>query len=197
MTEIYKLGIADLSAHYKTGELTPSDATAACLERVEQLEPKLEAFEIVLRDQAREAADGATKAIASGHRLGPFHGVPFALKDLIDVEGQITTGGSNAYADRVASSTATIAKRLIAGGGILVGKTKTVEVAYGPWGTNQRRGTPWNPWDAATHRAPGGSSSGSGAANCCRSHRVCGGDRHRRICADPLSVLRSNRIEGD
>ncbi|MCP5084672.1 MAG: amidase [Alphaproteobacteria bacterium] len=164
MSEIFKLGIADLSARYRAGDLTPSDATAACLERVEQLEPKLEAFEIVLGDQAREAADGATKAIASGHRLGPFHGVPFALKDLIDVEGQITTGGSNAYADRVASSTATIAKRLIAGGGILVGKTKTVEVAYGPWGTNQQRGTPWNPWDVETHRAPGGSSSGSGAA---------------------------------
>lgn len=164
MTEIFKLGISDLSAAYTSGLHTPNDVTAACLERVEHLEPKLQAFEIVLSDQALEAADGATRAIASGHRLGPFHGIPFALKDLVDVEGHITTGGSNAYADRVASSTATIAKRLIAGGGILIGKTKTVEVAYGPWGTNQQRGTPWNPWDAETHRAPGGSSSGSGAA---------------------------------
>lgn len=164
MTEIFKLGIAELSASYTSGKLTPSDATAACLDRLEQLEPKLQAFEIVLADQAREAADGATRAIASGHRLGPFHGVPFALKDLVDVAGHITTGGSNAYADRVAVSTATIAKRLLAGGGILIGKTKTVEVAYGPWGTNQQRGTPWNPWDAQTHRAPGGSSSGSAAS---------------------------------
>ncbi len=164
MTEIFKLGIAELSAQYKAGALTPSDAVAACLERTEQLEPKLGAFEIRLGEQASEAAEAATGAIASGHRIGPFHGIPFALKDLIDVAGHVTTGGSNAYADRVATSTATIARRLIAGGGILVGKTKTVEVAYGPWGTNQQRGTPWNPWDAQTHRAPGGSSSGSAAA---------------------------------
>lgn len=164
MTEIFKLGIAELSARYRSGDATPSDAVAACLARADELEPKLGAFELVLGDQAAAAADAATRAIAAGHRIGPFHGVPFALKDLIDVEGHVTTGGSNAYADRVATSTATIARRLIAGGGILVGKTKTVEVAYGPWGTNQQRGTPWNPWDAETHRAPGGSSSGSAAA---------------------------------
>ncbi len=164
MTELHKRGIADLAADYKSGAHTPSEAVAACLSQVERLEPKLAAFEIVLQDAAQEAAEAATRAIAAGHRIGPFHGIPFALKDLIDVEGHVTTGGSNAYADRVASSSATIAKRLIAGGGVLIGKTKTVEVAYGPWGTNQQRGTPWNPWDAETHRAPGGSSSGSGAA---------------------------------
>ncbi|MEM8646160.1 MAG: amidase [Pseudomonadota bacterium] len=164
MTELHKRGIADLAADYKSGAHTPSEAVAACLSQVERLEPKIQAFEIVLKDAALKAAEAATRAIAAGHRLGPFHGIPFALKDLIDVEGHVTTGGSNAYADRVASSSATIAKRLIAGGGVLIGKTKTVEVAYGPWGTNQQRGTPWNPWDADTHRAPGGSSSGSGAA---------------------------------
>lgn len=164
MTELHKCGIADLAADYKSGAHTPSEAIAACLAQVNRLEPKLQAFEIVLHDAALEAADAATRAIASGHRIGPFHGVPFALKDLIDVEGQVTTGGSNAYAGRVATTSATIAKRLLAGGGVLIGKTKTVEVAYGPWGTNQQRGTPWNPWDGDTHRAPGGSSSGSGAA---------------------------------
>ncbi|MEM8686945.1 MAG: amidase [Pseudomonadota bacterium] len=164
MTELHKRGIADLAADFKGGAHTPSEAVTACLSQVDRLEPKLQAFEIVLHDAALEAAEAATRAIAAGHRIGPFHGIPFALKDLIDVEGQVTTGGSNAYADRVATSSAIIAKRLIAGGGVLIGKTKTVEVAYGPWGTNQQRGTPWNPWDAETHRAPGGSSSGSGAA---------------------------------
>lgn len=156
--------ILALTARYQSGETTPKAATEACFARIRQSESKLGAFELLLEDQALQAAEAATKAIASGHRIGPFHGVPFALKDLVDVEGHVTTGGSNALQDRVATGTASIARRLVAGGGILVGKTKTVEVAYGPWGTNQQRGAPWNPWDADVQRAPGGSSSGSGVA---------------------------------
>lgn len=154
----------DLSARYRSGETTPKAAVEACFARIHAAEDKLGAFELLLEERAMAAAEAATRAIASGHRIGPFHGIPFALKDLIDVAGLVTTGGSNAMADRVARGTATIAKRLIAGGGVLVGKTKTVEVAYGPWGTNSRRGAPWNPWDEAVRRAPGGSSSGSGVA---------------------------------
>ena len=164
MTEINERPISELSKAFQTGELTPTDAVDAALTQIERHESKLKAFEIVLADRAREAASAATKSIASGHRIGPFHGIPFALKDLVDVEGLVTTGGTDVLSDNVATSTATIAKRLIAAGGILVGKTKTVEVAYGAWGTNQVRGTPWNPWDADVHRMPGGSSSGSGVA---------------------------------
>ena len=86
------------------------------------------------------------------------------MKDIVDLEGRVTTGGSKVLKDRVSPTTATVAKRLIAAGGILVGKTKTVEVAMGGWGTNQHMGTPWNPWDLNTHRTPGGSSSGSAVA---------------------------------
>lgn len=156
--------ISDLSRAFRSGELTPVDAVGAALQKIKQHEEKLGAFEIVLADRAREAAEAATKAISTGHRIGPFHGVPFALKDLVDVEGLVTTGGTDVMSDNVATGTATIARRLLAAGGILVGKTKTVEVAYGAWGTNQVRGTPWNPWDAEVHRMPGGSSSGSGVA---------------------------------
>lgn len=164
MTDKALLAIADMSAGYRNGSLTPTDVVDDTLARIERLEPKLGAFELVFADKAREAAEAATLAIRSGHAIGPFHGVPFALKDLIDVAGQVTTGGTQVRADNVAKSTATIAKRLLAGGGILIGKTKTVEVAYGAWGTNTVRGTPWNPWDAETQRTPGGSSSGSGVA---------------------------------
>ncbi|MEL6375300.1 MAG: amidase [Pseudomonadota bacterium] len=156
-------GIADLAQAYRNETTTPREAVDACLARIEAHNDKIGAFELIFADRARQAADAAGLAMKAGHRLGPFHGVPFALKDLIDVEGEITTGGANVYADRVAKRSAVIAQRLIAGGGILIGKTKTVEVAYGPWGTNTQRGTPWNPWDMQTHRAPGGSSSGSGA----------------------------------
>lgn len=157
-------GISELNDAYTLGEISPIDVVHRALARIEKYEPKLGAFEVVLADQAMEAAEAATRAIQSGRRIGPFHGVPFVLKDLIHVEGTITTGGANPYAGRVSTETAPIAHRLIAGGGVLLGKTKTVEVAYGPWGTNTQRGTPWNPWDTINHRVPGGSSSGSGAS---------------------------------
>ncbi|MEM7742581.1 MAG: amidase [Pseudomonadota bacterium] len=154
-------GLADA---YTNGETTPAEVTDAHLARIAALDPEIGAYQAVHADTAREAADAATKAIHSGHRIGPFHGIPFALKDICELEGQVTTAGSAAWADRVSSHTGTVARRLIQAGGILLGKTKTVEFAYGGWGTNQRMGTPKNPWDLATHRAPGGSSSGSGAA---------------------------------
>ena len=164
MTDKALLPIADMATGYQNGSLTPSEVVEDTLKQIEKLEPKIGAFEIVLADEAWEAAEAATKAIKAGHIIGPFHGVPFALKDLIDVTGLITTGGTMVYGQEPATESATIAKRLIAGGGILVGKTKTVEVAYGAWGTNTVRGTPWNPWDPEVARTPGGSSSGSGAA---------------------------------
>jgi aspartyl-tRNA(Asn)/glutamyl-tRNA(Gln) amidotransferase subunit A len=164
MSEITERPIAELSKAFQTGELTPTDAVDAALTQIEKHEEKLGAFEIIRTDEARDAAKAATKSIKTGHRIGPFHGIPFALKDLVDFEGLVTTGGTDVLSDNVATQTAMIAKRLIAAGGILIGKTKTVEVAYGAWGTNQVRGTPWNPWDAETARMPGGSSSGSGVA---------------------------------
>ena len=153
-----------LARAYRAGETTVSETVDALLDRIGTRDPKLGAFQALYADEARAAAGAADGARRSGHAVGPFHGIPFALKDIVDVEGRITTGGSAAMADRVSPSTATVARRLLAAGGILVGKTKTVEVAMGGWGTNQRMGTPWNPWDPETHRAPGGSSSGSGVA---------------------------------
>lgn len=157
-------GAVALARAYRSGETTACEAVDALLARIETHDPKLGAFQVVYADEARAAAEAADAAMKSGHRVGPFHGVPFALKDIVDVEGRVTTGGSKAMEDRVSPSTGTVARRLLSAGGILVGKTKTVEVAMGGWGTNQRMGTPWNPWDLETHRTPGGSSSGSGVA---------------------------------
>src|SRR6266702_1563895 len=99
-----------------------------------------------------------------GDSVGPLHGVPIALKDLIEIEGKIVTGGALIWRERRAQRTATLARKLIAQGMIVLGKTHTVEFAYGGWGTNARMGTPWNPWDPNVPRTPGGSSSGSGVA---------------------------------
>ena len=164
MTDYLDIPITELSRTYVDRSATPVEVIDAYLARINALEPKLGAFQVVYEDDARMAAEAATKAMRSGHRIGPFHGVPFALKDIIDVEGRVTTGGSAAMKDRLSQTTATIARRLIAAGGILLGKTKTVEVAMGGWGTNRRMGTPWNPWDLKVPRTPGGSSAGSGVA---------------------------------
>ncbi|MCJ2144096.1 amidase [Methylobacterium sp. E-066] len=155
---------AELARAIGSKTLSPVDAVDALLGRVEQLEPKLQAFTEVFAADARLAAEGADRAIRSGHAVGPLHGVPVVLKDLIDLEGRITMGGSAAHRARRAERTATIARRLIAQGMIVLGKTHTVEFAYGGWGTNQHLGTPWNPWDPETPRTPGGSSSGTGVA---------------------------------
>src|SRR5205807_6662064 len=108
--------------------------------------------------------EGADKAIRSGHAVGPLHGVPMALKDLIDLEGRVTTGGTMVWRERRSPVTATLARKFFAQGMIVLGKTHTVEFAMGGWGTNEHLGTPWNPWDPELARTPGGSSSGSGVA---------------------------------
>src|SRR5947199_1572847 len=144
--------------------LSPVDVVAAFLDRIAAQDAKLHAFVEVYADEARLAAEAADKAIRSGHAVGPLHGVPIALKDLIEIEGKIVTGGTLIWRDRRAQRTATLVRRLIGQGMIVLGKTHTVEFAYGGWGTNARMGTPWNPWDPKVPRTPGGSSSGSGVA---------------------------------
>ena len=156
-------GVAELSQAFETRALSPVDVVDALLARIRTREA-LHAYIAVYADEARLAAEAADRAIKSGHRVGPLHGVPIALKDLIDLEGRVTTGGSKVWIDRVSPVTATLAQRLIAAGMIVLGKTHTVEFAMGSFGTNTHLGTPWNPWDLAVHRTPGGSSSGSAVA---------------------------------
>jgi aspartyl-tRNA(Asn)/glutamyl-tRNA(Gln) amidotransferase subunit A len=153
-----------MSAEIGAGRLSPVDIVEAALERIGAADGKLHAFVEVYDGEARLAAEATDKAIRSGHSIGPLHGIPIALKDLIEIEGRVTTGGSQVWRERRSTYTATLAKRLIAAGLIVIGKTHTVEFAMGGWGTNQHRGTPWNPWDPAVARTPGGSSSGSGVA---------------------------------
>jgi len=158
-----------LPAHVMSAEigalrLSPVDLVEAALARIGAADAKLHAFVEVYAEEARLAAEAADKAIRSGHAVGPLHGIPIALKDLIEIEGRVTTGGSQVWRERRSTYTATLARRLIAAGLIVIGKTHTVEFAMGGWGTNQHRGTPWNPWDPTVARTPGGSSSGSGVA---------------------------------
>ena len=161
--------LASLPAHVLSREiasrrLSPVDLVDVLIDRIESTDSKLHAFVATSFDDARLAAEAADKAIRAGHSVGPLHGIPIALKDLVELDGHIATGGSKAWSERRARRTATLVTRLLRAGMIVIGKTHTVEFALGGWGTNQHMGTPWNPWDRSTHRIPGGSSSGSAVA---------------------------------
>jgi aspartyl-tRNA(Asn)/glutamyl-tRNA(Gln) amidotransferase subunit A len=162
--DLHELSLHALSAGLAARRFSPVDVVDASLARMAALEPRLHAFVETYADDARLAAEAAHKAILSGHGLGPLHGIPVALKDLVEVEGRITTAGSAAWRTRRSRFTATLARRMIGAGMIVLGKTHTVEFAYGAWGTNQHMGTPRNPWDLDVARTPGGSSSGSAVA---------------------------------
>jgi aspartyl-tRNA(Asn)/glutamyl-tRNA(Gln) amidotransferase subunit A len=155
---------SELGRAFAERTLSPVDAMDALLDRIRKRNAALHAYIALYEQDARLAAEAADRAIRSGHHVGPLQGVPIALKDLVDLEGRVTTGGSKVWADRVSPVTATLAQRAIAAGMIVIGKTHTVEFAMGSWGTNTHMGTPRNPWDLVTHRTPGGSSSGSGVA---------------------------------
>jgi aspartyl-tRNA(Asn)/glutamyl-tRNA(Gln) amidotransferase subunit A len=156
--------VSELSRAFGEGTLSPVDVVDTLLERIRKRDPVLHAYIAVYEADARLAAEAAHKAMRARHRIGPLHGVPIGLKDLVDLQGRVTTGGSKVWLDRVSPVTATLAERLYAAGMIVLGKTHTVEFAMGSFGTNTHLGTPRNPWDLAVHRTPGGSSSGSAVA---------------------------------
>jgi len=153
-----------LATRLKAGDLSAATLVDCYLQRIGRHDDKYHAFVEVYADEARAAAEAADRARKAGQASGALHGIPLALKDLIDVAGKRTTGGSLYWRERVSPVTATVARRLSDAGMITLGKTHMVEFAFGAWGTNQTMGTPWNPWDLETPRAPGGSSSGSGVA---------------------------------
>ena len=164
MTDLAYTPIHTLAERLRAGTLSASELLDGYLQRIRRHDEKLHAFVGVYEKEARSAAELADRALKAGQGLGPLHGIPIAYKDLLEIEGRKTTGGSLFWKERVSSVTATVVERLRAAGMIALGKTHMVEFAFGAWGTNEAMGTPWNPWDLETPRTPGGSSSGSGVA---------------------------------
>jgi len=162
--DLSTMTVAQLSDGLAARRFSPVDVVEASLAKIAALEPKLQAFVQVHAAQAKLAAEAADKAIRSGHGLGPLHGIPIAVKDLVEFKGHATTAGCALWRERVSTHSATLVEKLLAAGMIVLGKTHTVEFAYGAWGTNLHMGTPLNPWDLKTARTPGGSSSGSAVA---------------------------------
>jgi len=160
----FESGIAPFAMDFRGGRITAVEATEACLARIAALNPKLDAFELVDAERARQAARGIDALYAAGTDLGPLMGVPLAVKDIIAVDGLPTTNGSRYPSAHITGPEGPLIHLLKAAGCIILGKTRTVEFALGATGVNEARGTPWNPWDSTVHRFPGGSSSGSAVA---------------------------------
>lgn len=158
------LDITDLSDRLRRRELRSETLVGDYLARIAALDGWLHAYVAVYADEALAAARAADLQLDQGIWLGPLHGVPIALKDLIDIAGRPTTIGSPIHANTIASSTAELVLQLQRAGAIILGKTHMVQFAMGAWGPNQHMGTPRNPWDDRVHRIPGGSSSGSAVA---------------------------------
>ena len=163
-TPIEFRSLTELAAGLRRGEFSSRELVSHYLARIARANGKLNAFAEVYDEEALIAADAADRLRAAGWPVGPLHGLPIAVKDLCDIEGRIGTVGSKSFAARRGKVTSTVVHRLQAAGMIILGKAQMVEFAFGGFGANPLCGTPWNPWDLATHRVPGGSSSGSGVA---------------------------------
>ncbi len=142
--------------------LSSREATQACLRRVAEWQPRLNAFMAIETETALKAAEAADAALAKGNSAGPLHGVPLAHKDMYYDEGRVVTCGSRIRRDFVATTTSTALQRLKDAGSIRLGSLQMAEFAYGPTGHNAHYGAVHNPW--GLDRITGGSSSGSGAA---------------------------------
>ena len=160
-TDLYWLSIAEAAELIERRELSPVDLVDACLERVEALEGRLNAFITVLADEARVAAREAADEIANGGYRGSLHGIPVALKDIFDVAGVPMTAGSRIFGD-VSEEDSEVTRRLRAAGAIVLGTLNLHEIALGATGINGHTGPARSPWN--TDYITGGSSSGAGAA---------------------------------
>jgi amidase len=159
--ELAFAGVAGQAELLQAGEVSARELTEACLARIQELDPRVNAFRVVLAEQALAEADRAQERLRSGDRSALL-GVPIAVKDNVDVAGELTTHGTGAVT-RPAAADSEVVRRLRAAGAVIVGKTTLPELAM--WGQMTETAT-WgvtrNPWDL--ERSPGGSSGGSAAA---------------------------------
>jgi aspartyl-tRNA(Asn)/glutamyl-tRNA(Gln) amidotransferase subunit A len=152
----------ELAALVREKKISPVELTEAFLARIERINPQLTAYVTVTADLARETACHAESAVMTGAALGPLHGVPFSIKDLVFTAGVRTTGGSLVYENFVPDSDSVVVSRLKTAGGIMLGKTNTPEFGYKATTENLVFGDSHNPW--ALEKTPGGSSGGASAA---------------------------------
>lgn len=157
-----RLPLSELADRIQRREASPVEAVEVALAAIDELNPTLNAFRLVLPEQAFDAARVAEGELVAGHYRSPLHGVPVAVKDLMDMRGTSTPAGSIVLAEGEASEDSEVVRLLRAAGAIIIGKTHMPEFAYSPASNNHHYGPVRNPWNL--ERDTGGSSSGSGSA---------------------------------
>src|SRR5713101_6376037 len=152
----------ELARLIRTKAVSPVEVTRAVLDRIERVNPVVNAFCTLTADAALAAARDAERAVTSGARLGPLHGIPFSVKDLNLTKGVRTMSGSFIFEHRVPDADAAFIPRLRQAGGIFLGKTTSPEFGWKALGDSPLTGITRNPWNLA--HTPGGSSAGAAAA---------------------------------
>ena len=160
--DLAKLSIREAADLIRKKKVSPVDLTKACLARIDQANPSLNAFITITRESALQQAGVAESEVMRGNWRGPLHGVPIALKDLFDTAGVRTTAASGVFKDRIPTEDAEVVRRLKAAGAVLLGKTNMQEFAFGGTSIVSYFGAVHNPWELK--HIPGGSSGGSAAA---------------------------------
>jgi aspartyl-tRNA(Asn)/glutamyl-tRNA(Gln) amidotransferase subunit A len=157
-----KSSIDEIGRKLRTRELSASELVETCLRRIDAEDKSLNAFIRVMADDARRQAAEADRELAAGRDRGPLHGIPIAVKDLIDIEGVATTAASRVRDGHRADADAAVVVQLRRAGAIIIGKTNLHEFAYGTTSEHSAFGPVRNPHDPS--RSPGGSSGGSAVA---------------------------------
>jgi len=160
--ELWRLGALQLAEGIRTRKFSSREVVQAHLDRISQVNGHVNAVVKVLAESALVAADAADAAVQGGARLGAFHGVPFTVKENIDIAGQPTTSGVPIFAGAIAPETAPVVERMLAAGAIPLGRTNLPDMGLRIHTDSTLYGRTKNPWDA--ERTAGGSSGGEAAA---------------------------------
>jgi aspartyl-tRNA(Asn)/glutamyl-tRNA(Gln) amidotransferase subunit A len=162
LMDLLELNLSEVAELIEQRKISPVEITEAYLERIEQVDGKLNSFITLTAESALEDARRAEQEILGGQYRGSLHGIPIALKDLYETQGVRTTAGSRFFSDYIPERDGAVVQRLKAAGSVMLGKLNMHEIALGITNDNPHYGPCRNPWDL--ERSPGGSSGGSGAA---------------------------------
>jgi Asp-tRNA(Asn)/Glu-tRNA(Gln) amidotransferase A subunit family amidase len=161
--DLWWLSATELAALMRKRKVSPVELVDAVLERIDKVNPRLNAYVLINADQARREAKAAERALGKrGTKLGPLHGIPFSVKDLVTTRNVRTTFGTPLFRDNVPTEDAPMVERMKAAGGIMIGKTNTPTFGWIGATHNLLFGPTRNPWNI--ERTPGGSSGGASAA---------------------------------
>jgi amidase len=185
-TLLWKWTATDLAKGIRTRKISSRETVLSCLNRIQEVNPKLNALVEVCANEVLAAADAADKAVKSGVQIGPLHGVPVCTKINTDITGYATSNGVVAYKDEIAISDSPQVASLRKAGAVFIGRSNAPAFSYRWFADNDLHGKTFNPWDYT--RTPGGSTGGgavavaSGMVPIAQGNDIGGSIRHPSFC---------------